>query len=92
MRRSTAYVDNHELYMLDDALAVDFLGRYENLEADLNTALSLAGVEEKVSVPKVNVTPNKDSERTYRSYYTPKLQAQVTDWYQPEIQLLGYEF
>ena len=46
----------------------------------------------KVSVSKVNVTPNRDSARSYRSYYTPKLQAQVANWYQPEIQLLGYEF
>ena len=33
--RRRAYVDNHELYLQDGALAVDFLGRYESLDADL---------------------------------------------------------
>jgi len=87
-----AYVDNHELYMLDATLGVDFVGRYENLEQDLNKALSAAGVNSRVAVPKVNVTPNKDSSRGYRSYYTPHLREQVAEWYAPEIELLGYAF
>ncbi|MEM7397904.1 MAG: sulfotransferase family 2 domain-containing protein [Pseudomonadota bacterium] len=92
MKRPTAYVDNHELYMLDDVLAVDFLGRYENLEDDLYAALTRAGIEEKLSVPKANVTPNKDAGRGYRSYYTPALREQVANWYRPEIELLGYTY
>ena len=92
MQKPTAYVDNHELYILDGNLAVDFLGRYENLEEDLNAALAQAGVKTKVSVPKVNVTPNKDEARGYRSYYTPALRDQVARWYRPEISLLGYDF
>ncbi|MGA9444245.1 MAG: sulfotransferase family 2 domain-containing protein [Methyloceanibacter sp.] len=92
MQKHTAYVDNHELYMLDGCLAVDFLGRYESLEEDLNAGLAQAGVKTPVSVPKVNVTPNKDEARGYRSYYTPALRDQVARWYQPEISLLGYDF
>ena len=42
--RRRAYVDNYQLYTIEGALAVDFLGRYERLEEDLNTALELAGV------------------------------------------------
>jgi sulfotransferase famil protein len=90
--RSRAYVDNHEIYMLDGKLAVDFLGRYEHLEEDLNKALAAAGVTQKISVPKVNVTPNKDGARDYRSYYSPELRARVADWYAAEIELLGYAF
>ena len=37
--RRRAYVDNHEIYMEGGALAVDFLGRYESLDADLARAL-----------------------------------------------------
>ena len=40
----------------------------------------------------MNVTPNKDSERSYRSFYTPALREKVATWYQPEIKLLGYDF
>ena len=90
--RRRAYVDNHDIYMLDGELAVDFLGRYEHLEEDLNKALAAAGVTQKISVPKVNVTPNKDGARDYRSYYSPALRACVADWYAAEIKLLGYGF
>jgi hypothetical protein len=90
--RRRAYVNNHEIYMLDDALAVDFLGRYESLEEDLNTALANAGVNQRIAVPKVNVTPNKDEARDYRSYYSPQMRDLVAQWYQPEIALLGYGF
>ena len=33
--RRHAYVENYQLYTIDDALAVDFLGRYEQLGDDL---------------------------------------------------------
>jgi hypothetical protein len=90
--RRRAYVDNHEIYMEDGALAVDFLGRYETLEADLAKALHVVGVARKLDVPKSNVTPNKETRQDYRSYYTPKTEALVRDWYAPEIELLNYGF
>ena len=43
-------------------------------------------------MPKINVTPNKDSERNYRSYYSDQTRDLVADWYRPEIALLGYGF
>jgi len=90
--RRRAYVDNHEIYMDDGALAVDFLGRYESLDADLAKALAMAGVEKRLAVPKANVTPDKGERKDYRSYYTSKTEALVADWYAPEIKLLGYGF
>ena len=54
------------------ALAVDFLGRYEDLDADLAKALRLIGVARRLDVPKSNVTPNKETRQDYRSYYTPR--------------------
>jgi hypothetical protein len=90
--RRRAYVTNYEQYTIGGALAVDRIGRYENLEYDLNKALTEAGVKLRVSVPKVNVTPNKDKNRDYRSYYSPATEAIVAEWYQPEIALLGYGF
>jgi hypothetical protein len=94
--RRRAFVNNHDVYRLDDApdagLAVDFLGRYENLQDDLNKALENAGVEQHIEVPKVNVTPNKDDARDYRSYYSEEMREMIAAWYAPEIKLLGYEF
>jgi len=90
--RRRAYVNNYEIYTEDGSLAVDFVGRYENLEEDLNKALELAGTGTRITIPRVNVTPNKDKSRSYRSYYTPAMQALVAEWYEPEIALLGYGF
>ncbi|HXG79733.1 MAG TPA: sulfotransferase family 2 domain-containing protein [Methyloceanibacter sp.] len=90
--RRRAFVNNYSIYTQDGALAVDFVGRYENLAEDLNKALALAGVVRGIEVPRTNVTPNKDEARDYRSYYTPEMQAVVAEWYRPEIALLGYTF
>jgi hypothetical protein len=90
--RRRAFVNNYSIYTLDGALAVDFVGRYENLDVDLNKALEMAGAGRSVAIPRTNVTPNKDESRGYRSYYTDAIKAQVADWYAREIALLGYEF
>lgn len=92
MRSHRAFIDNHDIYLMKGALAVDFLGRYERLEEDLNKALAAAGVNQHITVPKVNVTPNKDVSRDYRSYYSPELRDLVAEWYAPEIELLGYDY
>ena len=49
-------------------------------------------MSQQISVPKVNVTPNKDGARDYRSYYSPELRELVAAWYAPEIELLGYAY
>jgi hypothetical protein len=90
--RRRAFVNNYALYTVDGALAVDFVGRYESLEEDLNRALELAGARRSLTVPRTNITPNKDSDRDYRSYYSADTKALVAEWYQPEIALLGYGF
>jgi len=90
--RRHAYVDNYQVYTIEGELAVDFLGRYERLEQDLNKALELAGIGRTLKLPRTNVTPNKDETRDYRSYYSPEMRAKVAEWYQPEIALLGYGY
>jgi len=90
--RKRAYVNNYQLYTEDGALAVDFLGRYEDLDADLNKALERIGIGRQLAVPHSNVTPNKAERQDYRSYYTPETEALVAEWYAPEIALLGYSF
>ncbi len=90
--RRRAYVDNYEIYTLGGALAVDFLGRYEDLDADLAKALQMLGIDRRLEVPQSNVTPHREERHDYRSYYTPRTEALVREWYSPEIALLGYSF
>jgi hypothetical protein len=88
--RKRAFVDNYRLYTIDGALAVDSLGRYEQLETDLANILGMIGLETAIRLPKTNVSETRD--RGYRSYYSPETEALVADWYAPEIALLGHEF
>jgi Sulfotransferase family len=88
--RAKAFVSNFDIYALDGEMAVDFLGRYEDLEKDLATALERIGVGKIVALPKTNVSVIR--ERDYRSYYSPETQALVAEWYALEIALLDYEF
>jgi hypothetical protein len=91
MESRGAFVPNYRLYSIDGAMAVDFVGRYENLKEDLNGVLSRIGIKERLTVPRVNVT-QKGEARDYRDYYSPKTRAMVEEWYAPEIKLLGYKF
>ena len=80
------------IYTIDGKLAVDFVGRYENLQDELAKALDLAGVGRHLEVPRTNVTPDKDQARDYRSYYSDATRERVAEWYAPEIALLHYGF
>ena len=90
--RRRAFVTNYAIYTIDGELAVDFVGRYENLQDELAKALDLAGVGRHLKVPRTNVTPDKDQARDYRSYYSDATRERVAEWYAPEIALLHYGF
>ena len=90
--RPRAFVTNYAQYTIDGALAVDFVGRYENLEKDLTNALAAAGIRRHLEIPRTNVTPQRDATRHYSSYYSTHTKALVADWYAPEIAALGYAF
>jgi hypothetical protein len=90
--RRRAFVANYDIYTLDCELAVDFIGRYEALDADLNRALETIGIARRLTVARSNVTPNREERHDYRRYYSPRTQALVAEWYAPEIALLGYGF
>ncbi len=62
--RRRAYVDNHEIYMPGGELAVDFLGRYEHLEEDLNKALAAAGVRSASPCPRSTSRPTRTAPAT----------------------------
>lgn len=91
-RKKRAYVTSYEIYTIEGEVAVDYVGRYESLDEDFKTALARAGVETKLEIPRSNVTPGRDRDLAYQSYYTPRTRGLVADWYAREIDLFGYEF
>ena len=89
--RRHAFVPNFSLYSIDGAIAVDFVGRYENLEEDLHRVLSNIGVEQRLKLPQTNVSLRSKAS-SYRDCYSPSTRSVVEEWYAPEIELLNYSF
>ncbi len=64
-------LSNWDIYTINDHVAVDFVGRYENLTDDLTT------VKEKIGIPgKLNLPRAKAGYRKSREHYTNVLDAQ----------------
>jgi hypothetical protein len=68
--------------------AVDFIGYFENLEADYSFVRGKIGTG--VELRTMNVTSEK--QRDYRSYYSEETKQIVADVYCEDIELFGYDF
>ena len=86
-----ARINNYEIYSIGGDVAVDFLGRYESLEADLKTALGQVGINDCCALPRAKGT-FRPSTTPYRDYYDAETRDMVANWYKREIDLLGYSF
>ena len=78
---------SEQLVMGDGTLAMDFVGRYENLQESLNAILSklkLEPIELKVR--------NRSDHASYQSYYDDELRDWVASFYKEDLQRFGYEF
>ena len=85
-----AFVENWDLYTIDGEIALDFVGRYETLEADFAHVLSKIGLAGAVALPRTNVSKAKST--SYRDHYDDVSRGLVGDWYASEIKHFGYEF
>jgi hypothetical protein len=74
------------IYSDTNQLLVDFVGRYERLDADFQVMCSRIGVS--TSLPKLNVS----KERPYQEYYTEETRELVRQTFDSDIKLLGYDF
>ncbi|MFT6408521.1 MAG: hypothetical protein ACJAQ6_001941 [Arenicella sp.] len=76
--------------LLTDAngqLGVDFIGRYETLQASMDT------VFEHLGLPSVELRVRNPSEHAhYREYYDDHLRALVENFYQADLQRFNYTF
>lgn len=88
-RKKRAYVNNYEIYTINNDVAVDFLGRFEDLEADFEKVKSRLNLDPNLHLPKVNASSNPGK---YRTCYTDETREMIGNWYRNEIGLLGYRF
>jgi hypothetical protein len=89
-QRKHAFVENWQLYTLDGAIALDFIGRYERLATDFEHVLTTIGLKGQVSLPVTNVSRSGCSD--YRNFYASAERDKIGAWYAPEIAHFGYEF
>lgn len=67
-------------------IIVDFVGRFETFEADLDYVCHRLGIV--VSIPHLNRTSHRD----YRTYYNHKSIKRVAEIHSDDIYLFGYSF
>lgn len=89
--KTKAYVGNYDIYAIDGEIAVDFVGLYENVNADFKKALKDIGIKDKINLPKANVSLKKDK-RGYRQRFTDQTRDMMADWYASDISAFGYKF
>jgi hypothetical protein len=82
---------NFEIYAIGGAIAVDFIGRYDRLDADLRAALAKVGISDEPRLPRLK-SATRPGGRNYRSYYDETTRAAVAELYAREIEALGFEF
>lgn len=68
----TKFLSDWNIYTIDNQIAVDFVGRYENLSDDLATIADKLGLPGELSLPKA-----KGGHRTDRKHYSQVLDTQA---------------
>jgi hypothetical protein len=84
-------LENYEIYSCNGQVAVDFLGRYENLEADLAHVMQQIGVKARLQLGRLN-SQHRDRSTSYRDWYDDESRELIRNTYAREIELLNYDF
>ena len=84
--RATPDLSAWPLYTIRDRVAVDFIGRYETLEADLATVLDRIGLDAPVELPRDKSGYREPGVVTF----TPSLDQWINHHFGREMALLGY--
>lgn len=70
----------------DGVIDIDFIGRFERLNADFTEIARQLG--SRATLPHMNASQH----RHYSSYYTPAATELVRTWFAADIEAFGYEF
>lgn len=71
---------------MDDRVIVDYVGRFETLEADFAEITRHVGLD--LDLPRLNTTEHRD----YRTYYSPDTRDRVGELWAVDVKRFGYGF
>ncbi len=82
------HFDNWPIYTLDDRIAVDFVGRFEHLDEDLDRVFARLGLD------RLPLARSKSMQRqgSYRDWYGKRERGQVERLFANEIRRFKYSF
>lgn len=88
-RNNLAGFSNLPFYLIENKIAVDFVGRYENLSDDVTAAFKKIGLETDAWLPK-NKSGIRPPSASYENYATEKMTCRLRQRFKTEIALFGY--
>jgi len=75
-------------YLTSEAKTIDFVGRTESFQADLQHVFDHLGLTFPAELPHRNRSPHAH----YTTYFSPKSRDRVAELFAPDIEAFGYEF
>jgi hypothetical protein len=84
------WTTNDRFYLIDGALCVDFVIRYERLEQDFQEVCARVGLP-AIALPHLKAGLRR-AERSYADYYDQTSMSIVAERHEKDIRLFGYEF
>jgi hypothetical protein len=78
-------------YSINNKIAVDFIGKYENLEQDLKTVCKKTGIPSNKPLPVTKAHTRKETD-DYHKFYNQELKNIIAKKFAKEIRLLGYQY
>jgi len=91
LKQKKTFVNNYDLYSIGGDIALDFVGKYENLAEDFQKIAARIGLEGEVTLPVANAV-KKSTSKPYREYYDEKSRQLIGEWYRREIEFFDYKF
>lgn len=81
-----------DLISIDDALALDFVGRYETLAEDFARLLAEIGYKKPLPIGRAKTETRSAAARDYRLFYDDDSRAMIAQGAAREIEAFGYSF
>ena len=81
--------DNWPIYTIENKIAVDYIGRFENLGHDIRCVFDTIGLPPPSEIPhaKASLSPSH-----YKVHYTPPVRKAVEDLFARELEAFGYQY